>query len=112
MFIQSIINATTAGQAVAVRPARVSGAQPLLPSPGASAPDETAVHKAAEAANEVLRAASSTVQFRVEQNSGKAIVLVVDDETREVIRQIPSEQMIAISREIDRLQGILMRGKA
>jgi flagellar protein FlaG len=37
---------------------------------------------------------------------------VVDSSTDEVIRQIPSDEVIAISRSIDRLQGILLKHKA
>lgn len=112
MFIQSIINAAASARAAAAPPARVSDAQSPLPSPVRDARGESAVREAMEAANEALRSVSSALQFRIDQDSGKAIVLVVNTETREVIRQIPSEDIIAIGREIDRLQGVLMRSKA
>lgn len=109
MLIQPI-NAAAAGQGAVTRPARAADVP--APSPGAPALDESALRKMVAAGNEALRAASSTVQFNVEQESGKTVVMVVDQATHEVIRQFPSEEMIAIGHEIERLQGLLMRGKA
>jgi flagellar protein FlaG len=40
------------------------------------------------------------------------VVKVVDTETDQVIRQIPSEEMLAIARNIDRLQGLLVKQEA
>jgi hypothetical protein len=37
---------------------------------------------------------------------------VVDGVTKEVIRQIPNEEVLAIARAMDRLQGLLLKGKA
>jgi flagellar protein FlaG len=39
-------------------------------------------------------------------------VRVVDTVTGEVIRQVPSEELLAISRSIDKLQGLLLRQEA
>lgn len=111
MFIQSII-AASAAPAVSTRPARAPEAQSASPAPAAPAADDAALRKMLDAANEALRASASSVQFSVEQESGRTVVLVVDEATHEVIRQIPSEEMMAIGREIERLQGLLMKGKA
>jgi flagellar protein FlaG len=46
------------------------------------------------------------------EDSGEAIVRVVDKETNQVVRQIPGQEMLAIRRALDRLQGILIRVKA
>jgi flagellar protein FlaG len=37
---------------------------------------------------------------------------VVDAVTHEVVRQIPGEEILAIARAIDRMQGLLLKQKA
>ena len=70
------------------------------------------VRQAVEQANETLRRNSVGVEFSLDQGSGRVIVRVVDSETKETLRQIPSEQMLAISRAIDDLRGLLITQEA
>jgi flagellar protein FlaG len=39
-------------------------------------------------------------------------VRIVDSQTKEVIRQIPSEEMLAISKYMDQMSGKLIQQKA
>ena len=52
------------------------------------------------------------LQFSVDVTTGKTIVKLVDKETNEVIRQMPSREMLAIARALDRVQGLLLRDQA
>jgi flagellar protein FlaG len=71
------------------------------------------VRKAASQVNEALKGtASSDLQFSVEGENKDVVVRVVDSQTKEVIRQIPSEQMVAISKAMDNLSGLLVQQKA
>ena len=71
------------------------------------------VRKAANQVNEALKGtASSDLQFSVEGENKDVVVRVVDSQTKEVIRQIPSEQMVAISKAMDNLSGLLVQQKA
>jgi flagellar protein FlaG len=71
------------------------------------------VRKAASQVNEALKGtASSDLQFSVEGDNKDVVVRVVDSQTKEVIRQIPSEQMVAISKAMDNLSGLLVQQKA
>ncbi|WP_348686440.1 flagellar protein FlaG [Aeromonas bestiarum] len=45
-----------------------------------------------------------TVNFSMEQESGQMVIKVVDSDTRSVIRQIPTEELIAIHKRIQALQ--------
>lgn len=47
---------------------------------------------------------SKNVDFSVERFDGLSVVVVSDSETREVLRQIPSEEMIEVSKKIEQLQ--------
>ena len=71
------------------------------------------VRKAANQVNEALKGtASSDLQFSVEGENKDVVVRVVDSQTKELIRQIPSEEMVAISKAMDNLSGLLIQQKA
>ncbi len=70
------------------------------------------VRQAVQQANDALRRSAVGVEFSLDQSSGRVIVRVVDSETKETLRQIPSEQMLAISRAIDNLRGLLIEQEA
>ena len=44
-----------------------------------------------------------SLSFQVSQESGKTVVLVIDTDTDEIVRQIPSEELLRIARVIDEL---------
>ncbi|MCX0438360.1 flagellar protein FlaG [Aeromonas veronii] len=45
-----------------------------------------------------------TVNFSMEKESGQMVIKVMDSDTRSVIRQIPTEELIAIHKRIQALQ--------
>ena len=65
------------------------------------------VQRAAETINRQLQTVAPNLRFSVDEDTGKTVVRVVDTDTGETIRQVPSEEVLAISRSIDRLQGLL-----
>jgi len=75
-------------------------------------PSESALKAAVEAANRSMEKANAQVQFAVDEDSGRTLIRVVDMESRQVIRQIPSEEMLVIARNIEKLQGLIVRGIA
>ncbi len=52
------------------------------------------------------------LNFSIDDSTGKTIVRITDGETGEMIRQIPSEEMLAIAESLDRMQGLLLRQEA
>lgn len=50
--------------------------------------------------------------FSIDEDTGKTVVKVVDASTDEVIRQIPSEEIISIAKALDKLQGLLLKQEA
>ncbi len=57
------------------------------------------------------------LQFNVDDSTGRVIVTVRDSETNEVIRQIPSEELLALSRHLaeasdDDVSGFLFESEA
>jgi flagellar protein FlaG len=45
------------------------------------------------------------LRFSIDDNSGRTVVRVVDTETDEVIRQIPTEEMLTVIRNISEIAG-------
>ncbi len=76
-------------------------------------PQPAQVQKAIEAFKQQIDSKTpNSLAFSVDSANGKAIVRITDAETGEVIRQIPSEEMVAIAQSLDKLQGKLLQGKA
>ena len=55
---------------------------------------------------------SSDVQFTVDDESGIRVIKVVDPETKEVIRQMPSKEAVEIAKALGKLQGMLIKQTA
>lgn len=62
--------------------------------------------------NKNIQMAATGLEFSVDEDTGINLVKVVDTQTKEVIRQIPSEEAIHIAKALDKLQGLLVRDKA
>jgi len=70
------------------------------------------VAEAAARVEKFVDSFASQLQFSVDESSGTRVVTVIDRTTSEVIRQIPSEEMLQIAKALDRLQGLLVRQQA
>jgi len=104
----------------AVRTSPPSGsnaaAAPAVPPPKAAAPQVQAASiettkQVARQINDFLRSSASNVQFTVDDESSQVVVRIVDTQTKQLIRQIPSEEMLAISKSLDQLTGLLIKQK-
>lgn len=75
-------------------------------------PDREQVLEVARQLQRISEPVAQNLQFTVDGETGKTVIRVVDSTTKEVIRQIPNEEVLAIARAMDRLQGLLLKGKA
>lgn len=57
--------------------------------------------------NKVMDALSISVQFQVDPDINTPIIKVVDQQSGEVIRQFPTEDVVRISKALDNLKGLL-----
>jgi len=81
--------------------------------PAAQQPSDAQLKDALDSINKSLKQSSINLQFNVDAESKRSIVKLVDGETGDVIRQYPTEDALAISRSIDRIQqGMLLKQKA
>lgn len=81
-------------------------------SPQAPANSVEQLRSATELIKGFVQPVTSDITFNIDEDTGSTIVKVVDRETKDVIRQIPSEEIITIAKALDRLQGLLIRQKA
>jgi flagellar protein FlaG len=65
------------------------------------------IERAARRLNETLAATNRSLSFRVDKDSGRTVITVVDAATQEVVRQIPSEEVLALSSALERASGLL-----
>lgn len=62
--------------------------------------------------NDFLKPINDSIQFNLDDDTGKTIVKVIDLATKDVIRQFPSEEMLSIAKAIDKMKGLLVQQKA
>ncbi len=76
-------------------------------------PSPENLKNAVDVINQALRLSSHSLEFSVDDDTKIQVVKLVDTETGELIRQIPSEETLAISRSIDQFQkGLLLKQEA
>lgn len=68
--------------------------------------------EAVENINKSLKALSQDLEFSIDQDSNRTVVKVVDQSTKEVIRQIPSDEALEIAKALDTVKGLLIKQKA
>jgi flagellar protein FlaG len=64
------------------------------------------------AINRAAKSLNNSVQLSLDASTGKAIVRVIDTETGELVRQIPSEEVLELRRALDRIAGMLIHRTA
>ena len=72
----------------------------------------TGLLQAVEDVRKAIEPVAQNLLFSIDDDTGRTIVKVVDAQTDEVIRQMPSEEVLAISKAIDKLKGVLIQQKA
>lgn len=75
-------------------------------------PSKEELDKAVKAVNEFVSSINNSLQFTVDGDTGKSVVKVIDSSTKEVIKQFPSEEMLAIAKALDGIKGLLVHQKA
>lgn len=87
---------------------------PALPAAAAPkpAPMPEAVREAIKEVQQSVANNSTSLQFSIDRATGRTIVSIIDAETKEVVRQIPTEEVMKLARALGRMQGFLINGKA
>ncbi len=76
-------------------------------------PSAEQLKSSVDSINKMLKQSNRNLEFSVDETTSRQIVKLVDTETGTVVRQFPSEEMLAISRSIDQIQqGLLLKQEA
>jgi len=98
-------------ETAAVRPVSRPNREPeAQPGPDA-APEPRAVEQAAAGVNAFLKSSGSHVQFAYHQEAKRMMVEVIDDRTQEVIRTIPTRELLDLAAKIGEMVGVLLDKK-
>lgn len=89
-------------QAAAAAAAEAEQSRPAAPAPGAAQASARDLEAATAQIERFVRSSGRSLQFRVDDDSGRVVVSVRDADTGELIRQIPSEAALRIARALDR----------
>ncbi|EKD73314.1 MAG: hypothetical protein ACD_45C00364G0001 [uncultured bacterium] len=127
MDISDIRSAAPQAQATAVPTAPPSASRqtattvPDLPGvalePTTATPNSTPIGKeelnsAVKDVRSFIDTFAAQLDFSVDDDSGRTIVKVIDTETKELIRQIPSQEMLEIAKALDNFKGLFVQQKA
>ncbi len=61
--------------------------------------------------NDILQSMHRNLSFSYDEHLGESVILVKDSESEEVIRQIPSEELVVLRKKMDDVVGILFDTK-
>ena len=59
--------------------------------------------------NDFLQETHRTILFKIDEKSGEVLIQVQDSKTHEVIRQIPSEEMLEIAKHLDQGKVLIFK---
>jgi flagellar protein FlaG len=80
-----------------------------------SASSRDLIKKAVDEGNSMLQAVNRNLQFKVDEDTKELVVKVVDSKSGELVRQIPSEEMLALIKRMQQLdgqQGLMIQDRA
>lgn len=95
------------------RPALMSGqAAPAqkaaAPEKVAAEPDRDEVTSAVKKLNEALPQSAQSLEFEIDEDSNEVVVKIIDRDTREVVRQMPTKEALEMAKSIDKMMGRLL----
>ncbi|MDN0082647.1 flagellar protein FlaG [Crenobacter sp. SG2305] len=109
---QALAAVPDSSQAVGVVNNKDGGLAATLQNGEQKQPDAETLDQSLKQLNHTVSLFNSDLEFTTDEESGTHIVKVVNRGTKEVIRQIPSEEAVRLAQALDRLQGLLVRDKA
>lgn len=68
--------------------------------------------EAASKLQDFVSSVGTSLRFSVDEDSGQTVIKVLDPESQKVLRQIPSEEALALSKALDNFKGLLVKQKA
>jgi flagellar protein FlaG len=77
-----------------------------------AAPSREDLSAAVKKINESMPASAQSLQFSIDEDSKDIVVKVIDLNTKEIVRQIPSKEALEIAKSLDKMRGLLLHQTA
>ena len=113
--VPSASNIAPAGNIAAERATQNNLPKPpdAVDAPAAAIPAHPKqVDQAVKTINASLQRQHQGVEFTIDNDSNRSVVKVIDLETKQVLRQMPTQEALEIANALDRMQGLLIKQKA
>ena len=91
----------------AAKPATVPVMESAVQQPSRSAEVEQ-TKQAVQDIERMMKLFSKNLEFAYDASENRAIMRVVDQETREVIRQVPTKEALEIAKALEKIQDMLL----
>jgi flagellar protein FlaG len=88
-------------KSIVAEPARLASVATAKPVTEIS---DTELRRAVEVVNQAVALEQRSLSFSIDDASGRSVIKVVDFETNELIKQIPTEELLKVAQDIKRLQ--------
>jgi len=69
--------------------------------------DMGSMQRLADMANENINRFSRDIEFTVDRETDKVIIKVIDRESKQLIRQVPPEQLLKLTEKMEEIQGLI-----
>ena len=80
----------------------------LKPSTPASTPAREQVEQAVARVTEVLHGTTSRIEIEIDPDVHKVVIKILNGESGEIIRQIPTQELLDLAKYIDEPKGFLI----
>lgn len=77
-------------------------------APAKTPPTREEVKNAVNNINAALQASSQNLEFSIDDDANAVVVKVIDQSTKQVLRQIPTQEALEIAKSLDKVQGLLI----
>ena len=98
------------------RPAIASGpagpAPRVAPEKAEARPDRDEVSSAVKKLNDALPQSAQSLEFEIDEESKDLVVKIIDRDTKEVVRQMPTKEALEMAKSIDKMVGRLLNQSA
>jgi flagellar protein FlaG len=81
-------------------------------APPVAEPARAELEQAVERANRQIASLSPALEFEIDPDTSAVVIRLVDRHSQSVLRQVPSPEMLAIAKALERMQSMLVRVRA
>ena len=77
-------------------------------APGGAEPSRDELSDAVKKINESRLGAAQGLEFSIDEDTKHIVVKVIDQNTKEVVRQMPTKEALEIAKSLDKMRGLLI----